>query len=108
MPADSSTKFDVAMTNTSSPGRTIGAAAITPPLGFRVTGASLPAGAKGHVDVLFNVVLLDRVSVARGSTLRVAVTATAPSRCNTRFTRWFTVATGGLFGELMGPTPAAA
>lgn len=100
---DSSTTFDVAMANTSTPGRTIGAAAITPPLGFRVTGASLPTGAKGHAYVWFNVVLLDHLSVAPGSTLHVAVTATAPSRCNTRFTRWFTVATGGLFGELMFP-----
>ena len=83
-------------------------AAITPPLGFRVTGASLPAGAKGHVYVLFNVVLLDHVSVAPGSTLHVAVTATAPSRCNTLFTRWFTVATGGRFGELMFPDPSSS
>jgi hypothetical protein len=104
----SSTTFDVAIANTSTPGRTIGAAAITPPLGFRVTGASLPSGAKGHVYVLFNVVLLDRLSVAPGSTLHVAVTATAPSRCNTPFTRWFTVATGGLFGELMWPDPSSS
>ncbi len=105
---DSSTTFDVAIANTSTPGRTIGAAAITPPLGFRVTGASLPSGAKGHVYVLFNVVLLDRLSAAPGSTLHVAVTATAPSRCDTRFTRWFTVATGGLFGELMFPDPSSS
>ena len=104
----SSTTFDVALANTSTPGRTIGAAAITPPLGFRVTGASLPSGAKGHVYVLFNVILLDRLSVAPGSTLHVAVTATAPSRCDTRFTRWFTVATGGLFGELMFPDPSSS
>ena len=58
--------------------------------------------------VLFNVVLLDRLSVAPGSTLHVAVTATAPSRCDTRFTRWFTVATGGLFGELMFPDPSSS
>ena len=105
---DSSTKFDVAMTNTSSPGRTIGAAAITPPLGFRVTGASLPAGAKGRVYVLFNVVLLDRAPWPPGSTLHIAVTAIAPSRCDTHFTRWFTVATGGRFGELMFPDPSSS
>ena len=45
---------------------------------------------------------------APGSTLHVAVTATAPSRCNTRFTRWFTVATGGLFGELMFPDSSSS
>ncbi|HUA70809.1 MAG TPA: hypothetical protein VMA96_07005 [Solirubrobacteraceae bacterium] len=105
---DSSTTFDFAMANTSTPGRTIGAAAITPPLGFRVTGASLPVGAKGHVYVWFNVVLLDHLSVAPGSTLDIAVTATAPSRCNTPFNRWFTVATGGLFGELMFPDPSSS
>ena len=105
---DSSTTFDVAMANTSTLGRTIGAAAITPPLGFRVTGASLPTGAKGHVYVWFNVVLLDHLSVPPGSTLHVAVTATAPSRCNTRFTRWFTVATGGLFRELMFPDSSSS
>ncbi len=105
---DSSTTFDVAMANTSTPGRTIGAAAITPPLGFRVTGASLPTGAKGHAYVWFNVVLLDHLSVPPGSTLHVAVTATAPSRCNTPFTRWFTVATGGLFGELMFPDSSSS
>ena len=104
--AGSSTTYDVALTNTSSVGRTIGAAAITPPLGFKVTGVSL-GGARGQAYVLFNIVLLDRLSVAPGSTLHVSVKATAPARCNTPFNHWLTVATGGLFGELMFPDPGS-
>lgn len=105
--AGSSTTFDFALTNTSSPGRSLISAAFTPPLGFRITNVSLPAGAKGHVYVLFNVVLLDRVSVAPGSTLDVAATAIAPSRCGGNFTRWLTVASGGLFGELLSLDPGS-
>ena len=99
--AGSSTTFDVALKNTSSAGTSIGSAALTPPPGFRVTDVSLPAGAKGRAHVIFNIVVLDRLNVAPGSTLHVAVTATAPSRCHHHFDRWFTVANGGgFFGEL--------
>ena len=90
--AGQSTTFDVALANTSSPGVVLGSAAFTPPLGFRVTGVSLPTGASGHAYVLFNVVLLDRLGVSAGSTLHVKVKATAPSRCNSPFTHWYTVA----------------
>ena len=45
-----------------------------PPLGFRVTRASLPTGASGQVHVLFNIVLLDH-RLSPGSTLHVSVTA---------------------------------
>jgi hypothetical protein len=106
-PAGSSTTFDFALANTSSPGRPLISAAFTPPLGFRITNVSLPAGAKGHVYVLFNVVLLDRVSVAPGSTLHVSATAIAPSRCGGYFTRWLTVASGGLWGELLSLDPGS-
>jgi hypothetical protein len=96
----SSTTFDVALTNTSSPGSGLSSALIAPPLGFRVTHVSLPAGSSGHAYVFFNMVTLDRLSLAPGSTLHVAVTATAPSRCDSPFTRWFTWAKeGGFFGE---------
>ncbi len=98
--AGSSTTFDVALKNTSSPGTSIGSAAMTPPLGFRVTHVSFPAGAKGQAYVLFNIVVLDRLNVAPGSTLHVTVTAKAPSRCHDYFDRWWTVANGGgFFGE---------
>lgn len=97
---DSSTTFDVALTNTSSPGSGLASALIAPPLGFRITHASLPTGARGRAYVIFNVVVLDGLSVPPGSTLDVAVTATAPDRCDTRFTQWFTWAhEGGFFGE---------
>src|SRR6476646_4567908 len=101
-PAGQSTTFDVALANTSSSGVGLASAAITPPLGFRVTHASLPSGTSGHVYVLFNVVLLDHINVPAGSTLHVSVNATAPSRCNSRFNRWLTVAaTGGRFPALL-------
>jgi hypothetical protein len=100
-PAGQSTTFDVALKNTSSAGIQLGSAAITPPLGFRVTHASLPAGA-GHAYVLFNIVVLDRLSLAPGATVDVSVTATAPSRCNSPFKLWLSVANaGGLFGQLL-------
>lgn len=86
-PASSSTTFDVALKNTSSPGPNLGSAAFTPPLGFRVTRASLPAGARGHVFVIFNIVVLDNVNVTPGSTLHVSVRANAPSRCHNYFDR---------------------
>jgi hypothetical protein len=99
-PAGQSTTFAVALTNTSSPGSGLASAVITPPLGFRVTGASLPAGASGKVYVIFNLVVLDHLNVAPGSTLHVAVTATAPSRCSWPYSRWFTFANeGGFFSE---------
>jgi hypothetical protein len=101
-PAGSSTTFDVAMKDTSLPGTNLGSAAFTPPLGFRVTHASLPAGASGHVYVFFNIVVLDRVNVTPGSTLHVSVTANTPSRCPNYFNHWLTVANaGGLFGRLL-------
>ena len=109
VPAASSTTFDVAMTNTSSAGRPLTGAAVTPPLGYRVTGASLPAGAKGHVSVFFNIVVLDHLSVAPGSTLHIAVTATTPSRCGKNyFDHWVTLATGGLWGELLWLDPGSS
>ncbi len=103
-PAGKSTTFDVALTNTSSPGSGLASAEIVPPLGFWVTGASLPTGASGRVHVFFNIVLLDHLSVppgsTPGSTLHVSVQATTPSRCNSPFSRWFTDANeGGFFSE---------
>ena len=99
-PAGKTTTFDVALTNTSSPGSGLVSAAILPPLGFWVTGASLPTGASGRVHVFFNIVLLDHLNVPPGSTLHVSVRATAPSRCNSPFSRWFTDANeGGFFSE---------
>ena len=92
--AASSTTFNVALTNTSSPGSQLSSALIAPPLGFRVTGASLN-GAPGHAYVIFNTVVLDRLSLASGSTVHVSVTATAPSKCNSPYTRWFTSAGDG-------------
>jgi hypothetical protein len=101
-PAGSSTTYDFALTNTSSSGIALGSVALTPPLGFRVTGATLPAGAKGQVYVLFNIVILNNVNVPSGSTLHVAVKAVAPSRCNNYFVDWLSVANAsGLFGPLL-------
>jgi hypothetical protein len=101
-PAGQSTTFDVALKNTSSAGIQLGSAAITPPLGFRVTNASLSGGASGHAYVILNIVVLDRLSVAPGATVDVSVTATAPSRCKSPFDRWLSVANaGGLFGQLL-------
>ena len=95
----SSTQFTVALTNTSSSGSGLSSALITPPLGFRVTGVSLN-GAPGRAHVIFNVVALDHLSVPAGSTLKVSVTATAPSHCNSPFRRWFTRANeGGFWSE---------
>ena len=52
--------------------------------------------------MLFNIVVLDRLSVAPGATLHVSVKATAPSRCKSPFDLWFSVANaGGLFGQLL-------
>lgn len=94
-----STTFDVALTNTSSPGSGLSSALLTPPPGFRVTGASLN-GAPGHAYVIFNLVVLDRLNVPAGSTVHVAVTATAPSSCGSPYTRWFTYANeGGLWSD---------
>lgn len=99
-PAGKTTTFDVALTNTSSPGSGLVSAAILPPLGFWVSGASLPTGASGRVHVFFNIVLLDHLNLRPGSTLHVSVKATAPSRCNSPFSRWFTDANeGGFFSE---------
>ena len=99
-PAGKTTTFDVALTNTSSPGSGLVSAEILPPLGFWVTGASLPTGASGRVHVLFNIVLLDHLNLPPGNTLHVSVKATAPSRCNSPFSRWFTdVNEGGFFSE---------
>jgi hypothetical protein len=101
-PAGQSTTFDVALKNTSSAGIQLGSAAITPPLGFKVTNASLPGGANGHAYVILNIVVLDRLSVAPGATVHVSVTATAPSRCKSPFDLWLSVANaGGLFGQLL-------
>jgi len=102
-PVGATTTFDVALKDTSSPGIALGSAALTPPLGFRVTHASLPAGAKGHVYVIFNIVVLDSVNVPSGSTLHVSVTAATPSRCaSNHFDHWLTVASAsGLFGPLL-------
>ena len=96
-PAGQATTFDVALTNTSSPGSGLSSAALIPPLGFRVTSATLQGGASGRVHVFFNVVVLDHLSVPPTSTLHVSVTATAPSRCNSFFTRWLTDANEGGF-----------
>jgi hypothetical protein len=99
-PAGESTMFDVALANTSSPGSGLGSALITPPLGFKVTGASLPPGTRGRVYVILNVVVLDHLNVPPGSSLHVAVTARAPARCGSPFDRWLTFANeGGVFGE---------
>src|SRR5690348_3102011 len=68
-PAGKSTTFDVALSNGSSSRSALTSAAITPPLGFRMTHASLPSTASGKVYVIFNIVVLDRVNVAPGSTL---------------------------------------
>lgn len=95
--AGQTTTFDVALTNTSSPGSGLSSAALIPPLGFRVTSATLQGGASGRAHVFFNVVVLDHLSVPPMSTLHVSVTATAPSRCNSFFTRWLTDANEGGF-----------
>ena len=102
-PAGQATTFDVALTN-SSPGSGLASAAITPPLGFKVTGASLPADVAGHVHVILGIVVLDHLNVSPDSTLHVSVTAKAPSRCRWPFSRWFTVANEG--GPLLRGPPA--
>jgi hypothetical protein len=80
-PAGTSTTFDVALTNTSSPGSQLDSAILVPPRGFTVTAASLPAGAGGSADVFWNIVVLRHLSLSPGSTLDVSVTAIDPSDC---------------------------
>lgn len=100
VPAGKSTTLDVALANTSSPGGSLSSAELLPPLGFRVVHASLPSGATGHVHVILNIVVLDHLSVAPGSTLHLSVTVAAPPKCHTFFNRWLSDAnTGGLFSQ---------
>ena len=100
VPAGKSTTLDVALANTSSPGGSLSSAELLPPLGFRVVHASLPSGASGHVHVILNIVVLDHLSVAPGSTLHLSVTVAAPPKCHTFFNRWLSDANiGGLFSQ---------
>lgn len=87
------------MTNTSTPGSGLSSAVLIAPLGFKVTHASLPPGAKGHAHVRFNVIFLNALSVPPGSTLHVSVTATAPAGCHNVFKRWLTDANEHGFGS---------
>jgi hypothetical protein len=98
-PAGTSTTFDVALTNTSSPRSGLSSAVLIPPFGFKVTHASLPSGAKGHAHVRFNAVFLNALSVAPDSTLHVSVTATARAGCHNFFNRWLTDANEHGFGS---------
>ena len=87
-------------------------AGIGPRIGGVHAAARLPGDHAHHCRrapadtcyVLFNIVVLDHVNVTPGSTLHVSVRATAPSRCNSHFDRWLTVAnTGGRFGSAPAP-----
>lgn len=99
--AKSSTTFDVAFTNTSSPGLQLDSAVIVPPWGFRITGASLPTGSHGTAGVFWNAVFLNRLGLPPGSTLHVSVKATAPSRCSAHPRYWHTFANGtGFFAPV--------
>jgi hypothetical protein len=79
--SQSSTTFNVALTNTSG-GNPLGSATIRPPGKFTLTGASL-GGAPGSVEVDPKRVVLKGLGLAPGQTVNVSVTATAPTTCKT-------------------------
>jgi hypothetical protein len=92
-----STRFFVALTNTSSRGTPLGSMKVSPPAGFRLKRAVLPPGAHGSALIRKNVLVLRRLSVVPGSTLQVRVTVTSPAVCEPP-ARWRSTAWEGQFG----------
>ena len=92
-----STRFFVALTNTSSKGTRLGSAKIAPPAGFSLKRAVLPPGAHGTARIKRNVLVLRRLTIASGSTLQVRVTATSPAACPPQ-APWRSTAWKGQFG----------
>jgi hypothetical protein len=80
--SQSSTTFNVALTNTSG-SNPLGSAIIRPPGKFTLTGAALTPGEAGTVEVDPKRVVLKGLGVAPGQTVNVSVTATAAAKCKT-------------------------
>jgi hypothetical protein len=95
VPASSTTAFDLALSNASSPGIMLGSAKLTPPRGFKVVNASLAPGARGSVTVAGNVVELRKLVLVPNATLHVKVTAAAPARCKVSSSAWTSAAWEG-------------
>jgi hypothetical protein len=91
----SPTRFDLALTNASSPGLNLGSAKFRAPPGFKVLKAWLPRGARGRVTVAGSVVALRRLGLESSATLHVRVTATAPARCKVYSSTWGSAAWEG-------------
>jgi hypothetical protein len=87
--------FDLALTNASSPGLTLGSARFVAPSGFKVRQASLPRGAHGEVTVARNTIELRNLLLAQNATLHVRVAATAPARCKITSSAWGSAAWEG-------------
>ncbi|HUA05761.1 MAG TPA: hypothetical protein VMB27_17765 [Solirubrobacteraceae bacterium] len=79
--SQSSTTFNVALTNTSG-GNPLGSAIIRPPGKFTLTSASL-GGAQGNLELDPKRVVLTGLKLPPGGSVNVSVTATAPSKCKT-------------------------
>lgn len=82
VPGGAPSTFTVAISNEAASADRLGAANLTAPAGFRLTSASLPAGAPGTATVTGGVLQLRGLALVRGSTLDVTVgadTACAPA-----------------------------
>jgi len=90
--ASSTTTFDMALTNDSSPGFTLGSAKLTAPSGFQVLRASLPRGARGAISVAGKMVKLRDLRLSPNSTLHIKLTAVAPASCKSSSTSSWTSA----------------
>ncbi|HWF34500.1 MAG TPA: hypothetical protein VG295_03995 [Solirubrobacteraceae bacterium] len=86
--ASSTTTFDLALTNASSPGLNLGSAKLDPPAGFKLLTASLPAGVPGRLSVAGNVIALRGLRLSAGASVHLKVTAVAPTRCRGSSAKW--------------------
>jgi hypothetical protein len=77
-----STTFHFTLGNSSSSGVQLGSADFTPPAGFSLTAASLPAGKRGNASLLGNIVALRGLGLRPGSVIDVSVTAVAACGSN--------------------------
>jgi hypothetical protein len=98
--AGAATTFAVSVSNTSSQPTSIGSVALKPPTGFTISTSSLSASLRRKALVKQGILSLHRLAVRRGTTLRFAVTATAPSKCGKSAVRWTVNAFQG--GQLSG------
>lgn len=91
-------KVGVAITNTSSPGTSLGSARVSAPAGFKLRRVSLPRGVGGLAVIRHNRIVLRDLSVAPGSTLHLRVTVTAPLVCSPSPGHWHATVWRGQLG----------